>query len=172
MKIKSIILSFVLATTMTGCAVMNQIGEHLEEMGRQARAREELRYPTQLDDEDKRMKWFEDIKEKNNPNFCYTHDDCVAKGYGFERYIYIAGEWNRYGRNIYGFRNNKIAQVGYELSKCYQSKRPKNLKNDRKYNDYCAKLMSKIEDMEYEYGERGYNVTNYSWVIIEAEIFN
>lgn len=171
MKIKSIILSFVLATTMTGCAVMNQIGEHLEEMGRQARIREELRYPTQLDDKDKRMEWFYDLKDKKNPNFCYTHDDCVKKEYGFDRYIYIAGEWSRYGRSIYGFRNNKIAEVGYELSKCYQSKRPKGYKADQKYGDYCIKLLSKIDDMEYEYTSRGYTIGNYSWVIIETEIF-
>ena len=171
MKIKSIILAAVLATTMTGCAVMNQIGEHLEEMGRQARAREQLHYPTKLDDVDKRMGWFEDIKEKKNPNFCYYHDDCVAKGFDFNRYIYIAGQWNPYERNVYGFRTNKIAEVGYELSKCYQSKRPKNLKNNRKYEDYCTKLVSKIEDMEYQYGERGYNAANYPWTIIEDEIF-
>lgn len=171
MKIKSIILSFVLATTMTGCAVMNQIGEHLEEMGRQARAREELRYPTQLDDKDKRMEWFYEIYDKKNPNFCYTHEDCVAKGYGFDRYIYIAGTWGRYGRSDYGFRNNKIAQMGYELSKCYQSKRPKGYKVDQKYSDYCIQLIGKLEDMESEYTQRGYTIGNYSWVIIEDEIF-
>nr|DAJ64662.1 MAG TPA: outer membrane protein assembly factor [Caudoviricetes sp.] len=171
MKIKSIILSFVLATTMTGCAVMNQIGEHLEEMGRQARVREELHYPTSLDSEEKRMKWFNDIKYKNNPNFCYYHDDCVKKGFGFDRYIYIVGQWNGYSRGYYGFRNNKIAEVGYELSKCYQSKRPKNLKNDQKYNDYCVKLMNKIDDMEGEYSRRNYGSGDDMWTIIETELF-
>lgn len=172
MKIKSIILAAVLATTMTGCAVMNQIGEHLEEMGRQARVREELRYPTKMEDEDTRMKWFDDIKEKKNPNFCYTHDDCVAKGYGFDRYIYIAGYWGAYGRGFYGFRNNKVAEVGYELSKCYQSKRPKNYKFDQKRSDYCAKLTGKIDDMEHEYGNRGYGHGDYMFIITDYELFN
>lgn len=171
MKIKSIILSFVLATTMTGCAVMNQIGEHLEEMGRQARVREELRYPTKMEDEDTRIKWFNDIKEKNNPNFCYTHDDCVAKGYGFDRYIYIAGTWSRYGRGYYGFRNNKVAQAGYELTKCFYSKN-RRITKDKQYENYCYKLMSKIEDMEYEYGKRGYGHGDYMFIITDYEIFN
>lgn len=171
MKIKSIILAAVLATTMTGCAVMNQIGETLEEMGRQARVREELRYPTSLDGDDKRAKWFQDLKDKNNPNFCYTHDDCVAKGYGFDKYIYIVGQWGGYGRGDYGFRNNKVAEVGYELSKCYQSKRPKNLKNDQKYNDYCVKLMNKIDDMEGEYNRRWYGSGDNMWTITDYELF-
>ena len=127
----------------------------------------------------KKFEILEDVKgtrytlfeDKKNPNFCYTHDDCVKKGYGFDRYIYIAGEWSRYGRSIYGFRNNKIAEVGYELSKCYQSKRPKGYKADQKYSDYCIKLLSKIDDMEHEYTSRGYTIGNYSWVIIETEIF-
>ena len=170
MKIKSIILATVLTATMSGCAVMNQIGEHLEEMGRQARAREELRYPTQLDDKDKRMEWFYEIYDKKNPNFCYSHDDCVAKGYGFDRYIYIAGTWNRVTRSDYGFRNNKIAQAGYELTKCFYSKN-RRITKDKQYENLCYKLMSKIEDMEYEYTRRGYTIGNYSWVIIEDEIF-
>lgn len=171
MKIKSIVLSFVLIATMSGCAVMNQIGEHLEEMGRQARAREELRYPSQLEDEDTRMKWFNDLKYKNNPNFCYSHDDCVAKGYGFERYIYITGEWSRYGRGIYGFRNNKIAQAGYELTKCFSSKN-RRINKDKQYENLCFKLTSKIEDMEAEYTRRNYGSGNQAWTIIEDEIFN
>ena len=171
MKIKSIIMAAVLATTMTGCAVMNQIGEHLEEMGRQARAREELRYPSQLENEDTRMKCFDDLKYKNNPNFCYSHDDCVAKGYGFERYIYITGEWSRYGRGIYGFRNNKIAQAGYELTKCFSSKN-RRINKDKQYENLCFKLTSKIEDMEAEYTRRNYGSGNQAWTIIEDEIFN
>lgn len=171
MKIKSLVLSFVLATTMTGCAVMNQIGETLEEMGRQARAREQLHYPTQDVDLNTRMDWFEDIKQKKNPNFCYSHDDCVAKGYGFERYIYITGEWSRYGRGIYGFRNNKIAQVGYELTKCFSSKN-RRINKDKQYENLCFKLTSKIEDMEAEYSRRNYGSGNQAWTIIEDEIFN
>lgn len=172
MKIKSIVLSFVLATTMTGCAVMNQIGEHLEEMGRQARIREELRYPTQLDEEEKRMKWFYDIYDENNPNFCYTHDDCVKKGYGFDRYIYIAGRWNQAGRGMYGFRNNKVAAMGYELTKCYFSYK-KSAQDKKKYSDnYCIPLTSKIEDMEYEYTKRGYGYGSTAWTIVETELIN
>lgn len=171
MKIKSIILSFVLTATMSGCAVMNQIGEHLEEMGRQARVREELRYPTQLEDEDKRAMWFQDLKDKNNPNFCYTHDDCVTKGYGFDRYVYITGQWSRYGRGVYGFRNNKIAQAGYELTKCFYSKN-RRITKDKQYENLCYKLMSKIEDMEFEYSRRNYGSGNQAWTIIEDEIFN
>ena len=170
MKIKSIVLSFVLAATMSGCAVMNQIGEHLEEMGRQARIREELRYPTSLDVDDKRAKWFQDLKDKNNPNFCYTHDDCVAKGYGFDKYIYISGQWSRYGRGDYGFRNNKIAQAGYELTKCFYSKN-RRIAKDKQYENLCYKLMSKIEDMESEYTRRNYGSGNQAWTIIEDEIF-
>lgn len=170
MKIKSIILSFVLATTMTGCAVMNQIGEHLEEMGRQARIREELRYPTQLDEEEKRMKWFYDIYDENNPNFCYSHDDCVAKGYGFDRYIYIDGTWGQTGRNDYGYRNNKIAQAGYELTKCFYSKN-RRITKDKQYENLCYRLMSKIDDMEDEYTKHGYGYGSTTWTIIEDEIF-
>lgn len=170
MKIKSIIMAAVLATTMTGCAVMNQIGEHLEEMGRQARIREELRYPTSLDDDDKRAKWFQDLKDQNNPNFCYTHDDCVAKGYGFDKYIYISGQWSRYGRGDYGFRNNKIAQTGYELTKCFRSKN-RRITKDMQYKNLCYKLMNKIEDMEDEYKRRNYGSSNQLWTIIEDEIF-
>lgn len=171
MKIKSIILATVLAATMSGCAVMNQIGEHLEEMGKQARIREELRYPTQLENEDTRIKWFQDLKDKNNPNFCYYHDDCVKKGYGFDRYIYIAGQHSRYGRGYYGFRNNKVAQVGYELSKCYYSKKPKHLINDQKYDVYCAKLMNKVDDMESEYNRRGYGSGDRMFTITDYELF-
>lgn len=171
MKIKSIVLSFVLATTMTGCAVMNQIGETLEEMGRQARAREQLHYPTQDVDLNTRMDWFEDIKQKKNPNFCYSHDDCTNKGFGMERYIYVVDEYGQYGGGNFGFRNNKIAEVGYELSKCFYSKRPKNLKNNKKYNDYCAKLASKIEDMDYEYTRRLGNNNDHVGIIIEYELF-
>ena len=56
----------------------------------------------------KKFEILEDVKgtrytlfeDKKNPNFCYTHDDCVKKGYGFDRYIYIAGEWSRYCGSI------------------------------------------------------------------------
>lgn len=173
MKIKSIILAAVLATTMTGCAVMNQIGEHLEEMGRQARIREELRYPTRADSLEKRLEWFEDIKEMKNPNFCYSHDDCVEKGYGEDRYIYVAGTWNQYGRGIIGYRNNKIAHVGYELTKCYSPKKPKHLqfKNNKKYEKQCDSLVSKIDDMEEVYARQLGNNNEEAGTVIEYELF-
>ena len=107
MKIKSIILSFVLATTMTGCAELNNT---LHVLAQQA---EIYRNGTGPDTRFK-MLWL-----RENRNYCYGHYNCQQQGKGFESFAHLVvndPEDFEESRSIH--IGNNVAKLAWAHQKC------------------------------------------------------
>ena len=111
MKIKSIILAAVLATTMTGCAELNTALSVLAQQG------EIYRNGTSSNS------LFRSIHFGENKKYCKEYYFCQQEGKGFENFAYRVSEGADFGNdqqaNSYHIGNN-VAKLAWLAQKCYE----------------------------------------------------
>lgn len=140
MKIKSIILSFVLATTMTGCAELNTALSVLAQQG------EIYRNGTSS------SSLFDSLYHVENKEYCQQYYFCQKQGKGFENFAYreegglIDGESQKSTSFHIG---NNIAKLGWLAQKCYEET-PNHQYCDRKYYGKIEEIFKKAGG-KYQY---------------------
>nr|DAR92303.1 MAG TPA: hypothetical protein [Caudoviricetes sp.] len=133
MKIKSIILSFVLATTMTGCAELNNTLHVLAQQG------EIYRNGTSSNS------LFRSLYLVDNKEYCQQYHFCQVEGKGFENFAYraegdvIEGTVGNYTSFHIG---NNVAKLEWQRQKCYEET-PRTHLCDRKYGDKIDAIFKK-----------------------------
>lgn len=133
MKIKSIIMAAVLATTMTGCAELNTALSVLAQQG------EIYRNGTSSNS------LFRSLYLVDNKEYCQQYYFCQKEGKGFENFAYrvegdvIEGTAGNYTSFHIG---NNIAKLGWLAQKCYEDTLDHRF-CDRKYYGKIDEIMKK-----------------------------
>ena len=144
MKIKSIIMAAVLATTMTGCAELNTT---LSILAEQADAYRNGTSSSSL---------FRSIYFGENKEYCIDYYFCQEEGKGFENFAYIENgglidDGESQESNSIHIGNN-IAKLGWQAQKCYEER------IDHRYCDH--KYYRKINEIfkkaggKYQYDQK------------------
>lgn len=128
MKIKSIVMAAVLATTMTGCAELNNT---LSVLAQQA---EIYRNGTGTDTR------FKELWLRENRNYCYSYYNCQQQGKGFESFAHLEiydPEDLEESRSIH--IGNNVAKLAWSYQKCIDGNADRRI-CERKYNDKIKAL--------------------------------
>nr|DAS66559.1 MAG TPA: hypothetical protein [Bacteriophage sp.] len=111
MKIKSIIMAAVLATTMTGCAELNTT---LSILAEQADAYRNGSSTSSL---------YEELYYGESEKYCQEYYFCRLGGKGFENFAYRVTEGQDFGNDqeATSFHiGNNVAKLGWLYQKCYE----------------------------------------------------
>lgn len=143
MKIKSIIMAAVLATTMTGCAELNTALSVLAQQG------EIYRNGTSS------SSLFRSIHLGENKNYCKEYYFCQLEGKGFENFAYRVSEGADFGNDqeatSYHIGNN-VAKLGWQAQKCYEETTDHRI-CDRKYYRKIDEIMNKAGGKRQYHGQ-------------------
>lgn len=134
MKIKSIIMAVVLATTMTGCAELNNT---LHVLAEQADA---YRNGTSSNSLFKRIYFGE------NEEYCKDYYFCQNEGKGFKNFAYIVTEGHDFGNDQQAVSihiGNNVAKLAWLAQKCYEET-PIHLTCDNKYYRKIDEIFNKV----------------------------
>lgn len=133
MKIKSIILAAVLATTMTGCAELNNT---LSVLAQQAEIYRNGTSSNSL---------FTSLYRAENKEYCQEYYFCQKEGKGFDKFAYRVhgGLIDDEKQESVSFHiGNNIAKLGWLAQKCYEDT-PNHSFCDRKYYGKIDEIMKK-----------------------------
>lgn len=134
MKIKSIIMAAVLATTMTGCAELNAALSVLAQQG------EIYRNGTSS------SSLFTSLYHGENKEYCREYYFCQKEGKGFENFTYIVTEGQDFGNDQQAVSihiGNNVAKLAWLAQKCYEET-PNHRTCDNKYYRKIDEIFKKV----------------------------